>query len=334
MRRAVFGILLLGLIGAVTLSAAWGWYLWRDLHQPVAPPPAGVLVSVPRGAPFRAIAQQLYRSGLLRYPRILSVYARFRGLDRRVHSGDYRIDQPLSPVQLLDLLQWPSRALHWVTIPEGYTARQVADVLEREGFGSHDTFRCAMRDPALLLALDLPATGVEGFLFPDTYAFTWAMEPDTVIRAMVARFREHAAALADRRAAAGLTETEMVTLASVIEKETGKADERALISGVFHNRLRLGMPLQSDPTVIYGLERLSRRLSRVDLANPSPYNTYLNTGFPPGPIANPGRAALEAAIAPATTRALYFVSRNDGSHEFSETLSDHNRAVRRFQRGR
>jgi UPF0755 protein len=324
--------LLAVLVAVLTGVAAGIGYAWRELNTASTPPPAGVVVSVPPGAPFRSIAEQLARAGLLRHPRILGAWARYQGVDRRVRSGDYRIESAMSPLQILEMLQSPSTALHRVTIPEGYTARQIAALLERAGFGGRDLFQCTMRDAALLRELELPATGVEGYLFPDTYDFTWSMEPDTIIRAMVARYRERAQGLVDSRIAAGLAEAEMVILASVIEKETGRADERALISGVFHNRLRLGMPLQSDPTVIYGIGRSSHRLSRNDLLNPSRYNTYLYAGLPPGPIANPGLAALEAAVAPEPTRALYFVSRNDGSHEFSETLSEHNRAVHRYQR--
>lgn len=322
---------LLTLLAGTALAAG---YTWLELNTPSTPPPAGVVISVPPGAPFRSVAEQLARAGMLRRPRLLGVWARYRGADRRVRSGDYRIATAMSPLQILEMLQSPSTALHRVTIPEGYTARQIAALLERTGFGGRDLFHCTMRDAALLRELELPATGVEGYLFPDTYDFTWSMEPEAIIRAMVARFRERTQGLVDRRIAAGLAEVEMVTLASVIEKETGLAEERALISGVFHNRLRLGMPLQSDPTVIYGMGQSFRRLSRDDLLDPSRYNTYLYAGLPPGPIANPGLAALEAAVAPQPTRALYFVSRNDGSHEFSETLSEHNRAVRRYQRPR
>jgi UPF0755 protein len=191
-----------------------------------------------------------------------------------------------------------------------------------------------MEDVHLLREFALPATGVEGYLFPDTYAFAPLAEPADIVRTMLARFRQHSRALEAQRAAAGLSEVEMVTLASVIERETGQADERRLISGVFHNRLRLGMPLQSDPTVLYGRSASSGPITRIDLGDRSPYNTYVHRGLPPGPIANPGRAALEAAVAPAATRALYFVSRNDGSHEFSDTLDAHNRAVRQFQPNR
>jgi UPF0755 protein len=191
-----------------------------------------------------------------------------------------------------------------------------------------------MEDGRLLQEFALPGTGVEGYLFPDTYAFSPMAEPADIVRAMLLRFRRESAALVARRAALGLSETDMVTLASVIEKETGQADERRLIAGVFHNRLRLGMPLQSDPTVLYGRSDGRGPITRADLAAPGLYNTYVHRGLPLGPIANPGRAALEAAIDPAPTKALYFVSRNDGSHEFSDTLEAHNRAVRQFQRKR
>ncbi len=323
-------VLIIG-AGAVAAGGA-GWYAWQALHTPVVPPAGGVAVAIPAGAGFRAVAERLQRAGVLRHPRLLTLWARYRGEDRRVHSGEYRLEHPLSPVELLALLQSPANALRWVTLPEGLTAAQVGEVLEREGFGGRDVWRCAMSDPHLLADLELPASGVEGYLFPDTYAFEWAMEPPVVVRRMVARFREESARLTARRVAAGLSEAEMITLASVIEKETAQPSERSLISGVFHNRLRLGMPLQSDPTVLYAVGMPKRPLTRADLAHPSPYNTYAHGGLPPGPIANPGRAALEAAVAPAETRALYFVARNDGTHEFSASLEDHNRAVRRYQR--
>jgi len=291
-------------------------------------------VSIAPGMPFRSVAVALEHAGVLRHPFLLAAWARYAGLDRGVRSGDYVIDRPITPLEILALLRSPSRSLAWLTVPEGYTADQVAALLEREGFGGADLFVCAMRDPLLLRQLDLPATGVEGYLFPDTYAFTLAAAPADIVRAMVVRFREHSRQLAAQRIAAGLTEAEMVTLASLIEKETGRTEERALVSGVFHNRLRRGIPLQSDPTVIYALEKFGDRLTRADLETPSPYNTYRHTGLPIGPIANPGRAALEAAVNPTDTPALYFVSRNDGSHQFSASLDEHNAAVQRYQRGR
>ncbi|MGH7788105.1 MAG: endolytic transglycosylase MltG, partial [Candidatus Binatia bacterium] len=304
----------------------------RELHAPVALAAPEAVVVIPPGESFRAVAARLRDAGVVGSPLLLGVWARYRGLDRSVHSGEYRFRGTLSPVQVLERLQEPGEHGRLVTIPEGLTAAQIAALLEEQGYGGRDVFRCAMEDLRLLQDFGLPASGIEGYLFPDTYAFEWTTEPPDIIRAMLARFRQEGAALAAQRSAAGLSEAEMVTLASVIEEETGNADERRLISGVFHNRLRLGMPLQSDPTVLYDRGDGRGPLTRAELTEPRPYNTYVHRGLPPGPIANPGRAALQAAIDPASTAALFFVSRNDGSHEFSETLEAHNRAVRQYQK--
>ncbi|HSQ01392.1 MAG TPA: endolytic transglycosylase MltG [Candidatus Dormibacteraeota bacterium] len=320
---------------ALLLAGGGGtWWAWRTLHTPMAPATPGIVVVVPSGENFRAVADRLQAAGVIAHPLLLRAYARLAGLDRSVRCGEFRFAEPISPVAVLALLQSSSDAARQVTIPEGFTAEQVAAAFEERGYGGRDAFRCAMEDPALLLELRLPASGVEGFLFPDTYAFDPSAPPADIVRAMVGRFRAQTADLAERREAMGLSEAAMVTLASVIEKETGQADERPLISGVFHNRLRLGMLLQSDPTVLYGRRNGRAPLTRADLVDAQPYNTYVHRGLPPGPIANPGRAALEAAVTPARTTALYFVSRNDGSHAFSETLDEHNRAVRHFQPNR
>jgi UPF0755 protein len=324
----VLGIVFLVLIAAVAVCS---WYAWQDLHTPVERAP-GTVFSLAPGESFRSIAVQLHGLGLLRHPLLFIAWARYTGGDRAVRDGTYRVDRALSPVQLLDvLLSGPAHELQWVTIPEGYSAAQVAQVLESKGLGGRDVFECLMADPRLLRELNLPGSGFEGYLFPDTYAFERVTPPAGILRTMVRRLRQVADELAGERRRAGLTEVQMVTLASVIEKETGKADERFLISGVFHNRLRLGMPLQSDPTVIYGLTDFNGNLTREHLRDSSPYNTYQHAGLPPGPIANAGKAALEAAVKPAATSARYFVSRNDGSHEFSSSLEEHNRAVHRYQ---
>lgn len=328
-RACAVACLALGLAGG-----GGAWWAWRHLHAPVAPATPGVVVVVPAGESFRAVADRLHAAGVIAHPLLLRAYARLAGLDRSVRRGEFHFVEPISPVAVLALLQSASDGARQVTIPEGFTAEQVAGALEERGYGGRDVFRCAMDDPGLLLELQLPATGVEGFLFPDTYAFDAGTAPADIVRAMVGRFRAQTADLTARREALGLSEAAMVTLASVIEKETGQADERPLIAGVFYNRLRLGMPLQSDPTVLYGRGNGRAPLSRADLASSQAYNTYVHRGLPPGPIANPGRAALEAAVAPARTGALYFVSRNDGSHAFSDTLDAHNRAVRRYQPNR
>lgn len=333
MRRVLALLALSAVLGAVVVAAGAAW-AWRALHTPAPLPSAGAIVFIPPGEPFRAVATRLHRAGVVRHPLLLTAWARYRGLDRSVRSGEYRFADALTPIAVLEALQSRADDTRTVTIPEGLTAEQVAALLEEQGYGGRDVFRCVMDDIRLLQEFALPGTGVEGYLFPDTYAFATTSEPVDIVRAMLARFRQESGALAARRGAAGLSEADMVTLASVIEKETGQADERRLISGVFRNRLRLGMPLQSDPTVLYGRGDPRGPITRADLADPRSYNTYVHRGLPPGPIANPGRAALEAAIDPAPTSALYFVSRNDGSHEFNETLDAHNRAVRQFQRKR
>src|SRR5512139_1726076 len=266
---------------ALLLAGGGGtWWAWRTLHTPMAPATPGIVVVVPSGENFRAVADRLHAAGVIAHPLLLRAYARLTGLDRSVRCGEFRFAEPISPVAVLALLQSSSDAARQVTIPEGFTAEQVAAAFEERGYGGRDAFRCAMEDPALLLELRLPASGVEGFLFPDTCAFDPSAPPADIVRAMVGRFRAQTGDLAERREAMGLSEAAMVTLASVIEKETGQADERPLISGVFHNRLRLGMPLQSDPTVLYGRGNGRGALTRVDLASPQPYNTYVHRGLP------------------------------------------------------
>ena len=315
----------------ILLAGAGTYWAWRDLQTPAALPAGGALVSVAPGEPFRSVCARLQSAGVVDNGWLLSLWARTQGLDRLVRSGDYRFDQPLAPVDVLARLRSPSASLHRVTIPEGSTLRQAAALLAAAGFGGADQFLCLAQDPDFLVELDLPASGLEGYVFPDTYAFAWSTPPGDIVRTMVSRFREQATTLRARRVAAGMSEQDMVTLGSLIEKETGAAPERALVSAVFHNRLRSGMLLQSDPTAIYGREA-GGAPTAADLTVDTPYNTYRNRGLPPGPICNPGRAALEAALAPAPVSYLYFVSRNDGTHEFSATLAEHNRAVARFQR--
>lgn len=329
-RRFGYAVLSMAIV-----AAGAGWYVWHELHTAPPLPVAEVTFTIPEGSGLRQVAARLQQLGILRHPRLFAAWARYTGGDRGIRSGTYRLRESVTPIQLLELLQRGPALDHiWVTIPEGYAAAQIAALLETKGLGGVDVFSCAMRDPGLLLDLDLPMSGTEGYLFPDTYAFTRTTSAEAVIRTLVGRFRRESADLAARREAAGISEQEMVVLASVIEKETGLAEERPLISAVFHNRLRLGMPLQSDPTVIYGLTDFDGNLTREHLADLSPYNTYVHKGLPPGPIANPGRASLEAAIEPARSDALYFVSRGDGSHQFSRSLIEHNRAVHQFQKRR
>jgi UPF0755 protein len=324
-RCLVLGTLLFALTGGAT------FWTWRQLITPVALPPGGAVVSIGPGEPFRTTSARLQAAGVVRHAWVLRLWARWKALDRLVRSGDYRFDQPLSPLEVLALLRSPMAALHRVTIPEGSTLSQVAALLASAGFGGADQFLCLAHDPHFLLSLDVPGSGLEGYLFPDTYAFAWSTPPERILAVMVEHFHEETARLQPLRLDSDMSGRDMVVLGSVIEKETGVTDERALVSAVFHNRLQLAMPLQSDPTATYGRD-VHGAPTAADIAVDSPYNTYMHQGLPPGPICNPGLAALRAAVTPAKVPYLYFVSRNDGTHAFSRTFEEHNRAVARFQR--
>jgi UPF0755 protein len=222
-----------------------------------------------------------------------------------------------------------------VTFPEGLTIRETATLYEERRLGDAEAFLAAARDVAAIADLDPRARDLEGYLFPETYSLAANQPPARLIAMMLERFRaafpEEARKEAERQ---GRSVREVVTLASLVEKETARSDERAIVAGVYRNRLSRGMGLQADPTVIYGLQlagRYTGNLTRADLSFDTPYNTYKHAGLPPGPIASPGRAAIEAALRPADVDFLYFVSRNDGSHEFARTLTEHNRNVHRYQ---
>jgi UPF0755 protein len=322
------------LVGAVALGVPAAAGVWWTLLNVPGPSLAGPLsVTVEEGERFAEVAEELQRDGVLRHPLPLVLWARLTGKDRGVHWGEYLITRPLSPLELLDRLRAPPDPLHPVTIPEGLTVREIVRLLAEKGFGTEESFTCVLEDPLFLAAEDLPPTGAEGYLFPDTYAFPLATPPERILRTMVHHFREVVGPEFVRRAAdLGLSEAQAVTLASIVEEEAARPEERPLIAAVFLNRLHRGMPLQSDPTVLYGRTDDDRTITRADLHRPTPYNTYTIAGLPPAPIANPGRAALEAAVAPAPVDYLYFVARGDGSHEFSTNLVAHNAAVARYQR--
>jgi UPF0755 protein len=302
------------------------------LRRPGPPRTASVTVTVEEGESFAEIVADLHRRGVLRHPRLLRAWARVTQQDRDVHWGEYLITTPLSPLELLARITGPPDPVHTITVPEGLALHEIVALLAAAGFGAEESFECLLADPAFLETEGLPPTGAEGYLFPDTYAFPLATPQARVVHAMVQRFREVTGpTFAARAEALGLSEHQAVTLASLVEEETAQPEERRQVAAVFLNRLRRGMPLQSDPTVLYGREGTDRSLSRADLRRPTPYNTYTIAGLPPTPIASPGRAALEAAVDPAPVGSLYFVARGDGTHEFTETLSDHNAAVARWR---
>jgi UPF0755 protein len=323
--RTIVAALAAAVLGGVAVVAIL-------LNRPGPPLAEPATVTVLEGQRIGDVARGLVAQGVLRSPLLFVAWARITGRDHQVHWGEFRIAEPLSPRELLERLIGPPDSLHAVTIPEGRTAQEVVSLLVAAGLGSEETFQALLGDPHFLASEGLPSEGAEGYLFPDTYSFPLATPPERVLGIMVHRFHEvFTPEMAEQAARLGLTPHQAVTLASLVEEETARPEERPLVAAVFLNRLKRGMPLQADPTVLYGRQGGDRHLTRADLAHPSPYNTYTTLGLPPTPIANPGRAALEAAVNPAEVPYLYFVARGDGSHEFNVDLAQHNAAVARLR---
>jgi UPF0755 protein len=251
-------------------------------------------------------------------------------------AGEYAIAIPDSPKNILQVLSQGSVYLHSITIPEGLIIQEIAELLDSEGFAAKQDFLQDVAETSLISSLDKDAPNLEGYLFPETYRFSKGTSSEEIVAAMVFQFTKvFSQEWIERAAELGMSIRDIVTLASLIEKETSLRKEKKIISAVFHNRLRISMKLDCDPTIIYILKlegRFKDRLRTRDLKYDSPFNTYLYSGLPPGPIANPGRGSLEAALYPTDEKFLYFVSKNDGSHHFSQTFREHQNAVNKYQR--
>ena len=323
-------ILLVFTLTGVTLL---GFGLWmHDFVTTEVAPDKPAVVEVKPGSSFARTASQLEDAGVISDATPFTLLARWRHVTGQIHAGEYLFEFAASPGAVLDrLVAGDIRKFH-VTIPEGFTLRDIAARLETTGIGIKDEFMALSSDAVFLDDLGIDAPGLEGYLFPETYTYTASTTPRQLLLAMVAQLESELTPelLADA-SQLNLDRHQLITLASIIQKEAGNAEEMPLISAVFNNRLRAGIPLQADPTVIYGIADFNGNLTRKDLATTTPYNTYRIKGLPPGPIASPGLSALHAAAHPADSKALFFVSRGDGTHEFSATLKDHNLAVRRYQ---
>jgi UPF0755 protein len=326
-RRTGLGLLSGVLIGLI----AMGGFLW--LNQPIGGPIQPQLVDIPPGTPFTQISRILHENHLIRSKWFFTLLGRVQRVDRKMIPGEYELHAGMRPTELLKKLVKGEVYQHALTIPEGYNVGQIADILDQKNLARKQDILRLNRDPAFIQRLKVQAPTLEGYLFPDTYQFSRYTPPESIIRTFVNRFHEIVTPeLKNRASIMGMSLQEVLTLASVVEKETGLAAERPLVSGVFHNRLQRGIPLQSDPTVIYALESFDGNIRKADLSVDSPYNTYKVRGLPPGPIANPGLASILAALYPTQTDFVYFVARNDGSHQFSVTLDEHNKAVNQYQR--
>ena len=326
--RRLFGLLLVLVL--LLAGAAWWWVNHRlNLTGSV------VDLAIEPGTTPRAVAQAAVEAGVETSPLALYWWFRLSGQARLIKAGSYEFDGELTPASLLSKLVRGDETLRAVTLVEGWTFRQVRAALRKEEHLAQDTK--GLEPDLIMQKLDCAGLPAEGRFYPDTYNYAKGSSDLALLKRALRAMDAHLdAAWQARQSDTPLkSPDELLTLASIIEKETGRASDRPMISSVFSNRLRVGMPLQTDPTVIYGMgERFDGNLRRRDLQADTPWNTYTRGGLPPTPIAMPGKAALLAAAQPATSGALYFVARGDGSSQFSENLEAHNRAVNKYQRGR
>lgn len=327
---------LLVVVVCVVAGAAAVWWASRQLETPYRGFDADeVFVEIPQGAGVVAIADRLADAGVVFHPLAFRAAARLSSAERVLKAGEYRFADPATPGEVVARLVKGDVYTRAVTFREGLTMWDKAEVFAAAGLGTAEEFLIEARDPARIQNLDPDARSLEGYLFPDTYHLPRAAGAKGTVDVMVASFlRAFDPDLRAAAAARSLSMREVVTIASLVEKETAHPPERPIVSAVYQNRLRINMALQCDPTVIYALRLANRwdgNLTRENMRIDSPYNTYRYAGLPPGPIASPGRASIEAAIRPSDDKYLYFVSRNDGTHVFSHTLAEHNRAVQQWQ---
>ena len=337
MKKILLFLLGFGIVSALAIAGAGYWWFQQALTP--AEPEGGaerVRFEVAEGATLDGVARSLEAKGLIRDARAAQVFARAEEIASQLKVGEYELSAAQSTPEILQVLVEGRVQTHSVSIPEGLRASEIADRVEAAGLAQRDAFLAIVQDPDAAKKRGLEAETLEGYLYPDTYRFAKGLPAERIVDAMVDEFRSvYAELAAEADPPLDFTMHEVVTLASIVEKETGAAHERPLIAAVFLNRLRRGMRLETDPSVIYGVPNFDGNLRRVHLRDASnPYNTYKIRALPPGPIASPGREALRAVFHSADTPYLYFVSRNDGTHIFSKTYAEHDKAVNRYQRRR
>ncbi|MBN1907171.1 MAG: endolytic transglycosylase MltG [Deltaproteobacteria bacterium] len=289
---------------------------------------------IQNGMNLRNISESLEKEGLIRSSLAFMIRARFKGLGRMIKAGEYSLNPSMTPERIMWMITRGEVVAYNVTIPEGFTIAQIAEVVSSYSLITKEEFLQYVNQDGIERMYGLKGPGLEGYLYPDTYRFARGLNAKAIVDTMIMRFRAITEPLEDRLLESGMGLHDVVTLASIVEKETGNPDERPLIASVFLNRLKKNMRLDSDPTVIYGMKDFTGNIRKKDLTAYSPYNTYVIRGLPPGPIANPGYYSIKAVLFPADTEFLYFVSKNDGSHHFSKGIAEHNRAVRIYQKKR
>jgi UPF0755 protein len=321
----------------VVLVAGTVWVAWNNfINHPGSSDAASLVYEIAPGLSFRAVARDLESRGLVKNANLFILLAKVRGGANKMKVGEYALAKNMSPLEILNVILSGKSIERKLTVSEGLSIFEVAEIFDQVGLAKASDVMKTMTDKAFIhqvLGADEPS--LEGYLFPETYSFTKFTDYKLILTEMVAKFLTVYKEVIAHSQIQGLSRHQIVTLASIIEKETGAPEERPLISSVFHNRLKKGMLLQTDPTIIYGkaLEsgKIEINITKADLSRYTPYNTYVIKGLPPGPISNPGREALLAAVTPATSKYLYFVSHNEGTHEFSEDYQAHLKAVKKFQ---
>ena len=331
MRKFLFIILISAFISFSALS-----YLFLDLlvyaDKSASADDSKKVVVIPPGQNLWTTAKYLNNTGIITNPVKFKLLARIKNYDKKIKAGEYLLSSSMPPIKILEIIASGKVRLYKITIPEGYNLKQVASIIAKAKLGTKEDFLKAATNSSFVHKQGIKAETFEGYLFPETYYFPKDITPEKIIAAMVERFRSIFNPEWKKRAKdLNLSIHQVVTLASIIEKETGVSFERPVISSVFHNRLKKRMRLESDPTVIYGLKNFDGNITRKHLVTKTVYNTYTIKGLPPGPIANPGIKAIEAALYPADTDFFYFVSKKDRTHKFSTNIKDHNKAVRKYQ---
>ena len=333
MKRWIKRIFLTGFWGFLALVWIVIGLFYYQASRPASEKNQTMIFEIQPGMTLKQVALELSRQGLIRSPSAFQAIAYIQAKQKQVMVGEFSLSPSMPPSKILLQITSGKTILHPVTIPEGYRITEIATLLHSEGLADKEFFIRQTRDKSLIRPLGIPADSLEGYLFPETYHFSKFTPEKKIVQKMVDTFREQVLIpqLLMSAKKSSLSWHEIITLASLIEKETGLDSERKIISSVFHNRLRKNMRLQTDPTVIYAMEKFDGNIRKRDLKIDSLYNTYRYKGLPPGPIANPGLKSIVAAISPIKSDHLYFVSRQDGSHHFSSTLIEHNRAVQKYQ---
>ena len=330
-KNMMIAIVVLGFLVVSYLAVSFTLFL----YSPASLNKDEVIIDIPSGTTFRAVTHMLFDAKLLKSEKKFLILARLRHAGSKIKSGELRFYKNMNPLEVLDNLINGIPVLYSFTVPEGFNSYQIAQMLEEKAIIKHASdFLTASKDKNLIKELGVKSDSMEGYLFPDTYTVEKVRDVKTLIRLMYKKYRQTVTPqLVEKAHELGFTEHEIITLASIIEKETGAVDERKKVASVFYNRIKKGMRLQSDPTTIYGMWDIYRgNLSKDDLQRYTAYNTYKIFGLPPGPIASPGKDSIMAALYPEKTNYLFFVSRNDGTHTFTEDYGNHQRAVNKFQK--